>query len=241
MSYPVGSIFRPPWRTDFDPLALDLYNRPCLHKCDYCYVDWEEQAKSPSYRPDLIDIQLRDLAIKPDAPVRVHLSHFSDPYGVDDTTKTRRVLELFKRYHNPFSILSKAGTKAVRDFDLYFEGCRFGQSLTLDNDADSHKWEPGAALPADRIDALRQAHNRGIETWVVLEPVLVPEQSINLIKQTAEFVDSFWLGKINHHPELEAGISWAQYLGEAKALLESLNKNFGVKWQLDRAARLESR
>lgn len=58
---------------------------------------------------------------------------------------------------------------------------------------------------------------------------------------TAEFVDRYWLGKINHHPELEAGISWAEYLGEAKALLGRMNKDFGVKWQLDRAARLESR
>lgn len=240
MTSPIGIIYIPCWRTDFDPYALDLY-RKCSHHCKYCYVKWEQQAKLPAYKPDFIGEQLRDLAIRPDAPVRVHLSHFSDPYDVDDTTETRQILELFNRYHNPFSILSKAGTKAVRDFDLYFDGCRFGQSLTLDNDADSKHWEPGAALPADRIDALRQAHNRGIETWAVLEPVIVPEQSINLIKQTAEFVGFYWLGKINHHPELEAGISWAEYLSQAKAILVAQNKNFGIKWQLDRAARLEMR
>ena len=69
--------------------------------------------------------------------------------------------------------------------------------------------------------------------------MIVPEQSLNLIKQTAEFVDFFWLGKLNHHPELEKEINWAEFLAEAKNLLEGLNKDFGVKWQLDRAARLQ--
>jgi DNA repair photolyase len=179
------------------------------------------------------------MAISSDGPQRVHLSHFCDPYSVSDTSETRRILELFKRYHNPFSILTKAGTKAAKDFDLYFEGCRYGATLTLDNMADSLKWEPGAASPDDRIDALRQAHDRGIETWVCLEPVIVPKQSIHLIEMTHEFVDFYWLGKLNHNPELEKEINWAEFLEEAKALLNHLNKNFGVKWQLKKAARLQ--
>jgi DNA repair photolyase len=238
MTSPIGMIYAPTWQSDFDPLALDLY-RSCSHKCLYCYVKWDGRTKQPTYKSDLIDIQLRDMAISRDGPQRVHLCHFCDPYGVDDTSETRRVLERFKRYHHPFSVVSKAGTKATRDFDLYFEGCRYGATLTLDNTTDSLKWEPGAALPEDRIEALRMAHDRGIATWAVLEPVLVPSQSLHLIEMTAEFVDFYWLGKMNHHPELEKEINWAEFLAEAKALLNYLNKDFGVKWQLDRAARLQ--
>lgn len=240
MTSPIGMIYRPSWRTDFDSLALDLYNT-CSHKCIYCYVKWDKQAKLPSYRPDLIDTQLKDLAIHPNAPVRVHLCHFCDPYGVSDTSLTRTTLETFKRYWNPWSILSKGGTKAVRDFDLYFEGCRFGQSLTCDNDTDSKQWEPGAALPSDRIEALKFAHDRGINTWVVLEPCLDPKQSIHLIEMTHKFVDFYWVEKLNHNPDLEKKIDWAEYLEESKALLTNLNKDFGINWKLHRAARLSSR
>jgi DNA repair photolyase len=237
MTNSVGLIYSCTWKSCFDSLALDLY-RNCSHKCKYCYVKWDKQARLPSYKPGLLDMQLRDLAIRPNAPIRVHLCHFCDPYGVGDTSETRRVLELFKRYYNPFSILSKAGTKATRDFDLYFEGCRFGQTLTFDNDADSKEWEPGAALPEDRIEALRQAHVQGIQTWAVLEPVIVPSQALHLIEQTHEFVDYYWVGKLNHHPDLEKKVDWAEFLAEAKALLYDLEANFGVKWQLERAARV---
>jgi DNA repair photolyase len=240
MSYPVGSIYRVPWGSDPDSYALELY-RFCSHHCKYCYVKWDEQKRVPWYIKELIEMQLKDLLIKPGGPFRVHLGHFSDPYGAEDTTETRRVLELFKKYHTPFSILSKAGTKAIRDFDLYLERCRFGQSLTFDNDADSKQWEPGAALPADRMDALRQAHDRGIKTWVALEPVIVPAQSIRLIEQTYEFVDFYLLGKLNHHSEIEKKIDWAEFLGEAKDLFNSLQVDFGVKWQLEKAARLQLR
>jgi DNA repair photolyase len=204
-------------------------------------VKWDEQRKVPWYIQELIEMQLKDLLMKPGSPFRVHLSHFCDPHGAEDTTETRRVLELFKKYYTPFSILSKAGTKATRDFDLYYEGSRFGQSLTFDNEADSMQWEPGAALPADRMDALRQAHDRGIKTWVALEPVIVPAQSIRLIEQTHEFVDFYLLGKLNHHPEIESKIDWAEFLGEAKALLNSLQVDFDAKWQLEKAARLQLR
>jgi DNA repair photolyase len=237
MSGPIGLIYIPPWNSDFAPRGMDLY-RSCNHKCKYCYVhDWDRRKMLPRYREGVLDQQLLEMAIDPNAPIRVHLCHFCDPYGVDDTSETRRVLQLFKKYHGPFQILTKAGTKAVRDFDLYFEGCRFGQTLTFDNDVDSLKWEPGAALPGNRLEALRKAHDQGINTWAVLEPVIVPSQAINLIEQTHEFVDYYWIGKINHNPDLEKNINWAEFLEEAKALLKSRDKDFGVKWQLDRAAK----
>jgi DNA repair photolyase len=238
MSGPIGLIYIPPWNSDFAERGMDLY-RSCPHKCTYCYVhDWDRRKRWPTYKEGVLDQQLRDMAIEPNAPIRVHLCHFCDPYGgPNNSAETRRVLETFKRYWNPFQILTKAGTKATRDFDLYFEGCRFGCTLTFDNDVDSLKWEPGAALPRDRIEALKQAHDQGINTWAVLEPVIVPSQSINLIEQTHEFVDYYWVGKLNHNPDLEKNVNWAEFLGEAKALLKSRDKDFGVKWQLDRAAK----
>ena len=235
MTPSIGMIYRPSWRTSFDGLALDLYNA-CSHNCSYCYVKWDRQEKLPVYRPDLIDRQLREMAIAPDAPQRVHFCHFCDPYGVSDSSLTRKTMETFKRYWNPWSILSKGGTKAIRDFDLYFNGCRFGQSLTCDNDVDSTTWEPGAALPADRIDALKQAHERGIETWVCLEPVIKPEQTLHLIELTHGFVDFYWVGKLNHYPEQEASIDWAKFLADAEDLLRSLDMKYGIKYQLKKAA-----
>jgi DNA repair photolyase len=74
---------------------------------------------------------------------------------------------MFKDCGQPPAILTKGDMlAAANDFDLYGPSDWFGVTLTFDNDTDSRKWEPGAALPGDRIAALKEAHNRGIRTWV---------------------------------------------------------------------------
>lgn len=45
-----------------------------------------------------------------------------------------------------FQILTKGGMLAAKDFDLYGPDDWFGVTLTLDNYADSKKWEPGLHL-----------------------------------------------------------------------------------------------
>jgi DNA repair photolyase len=64
---------------------------------------------------------------------------------------TRSVLKTFRAFDYPFQILTKGGMLAAKDFDLYTPQGKFGVTLTFDNDVDSKYWEPGAALPEDRI------------------------------------------------------------------------------------------
>ena len=71
-------------------------------------------------------------------------------------------------------------------------------------------------------------NSRGIRTWVSLEPVIDPEQSIELIKQTHEFVDLYKVGKLNHDP-LADTIDWRRFGWDAKGLLESLKKAHYIK------------
>lgn len=137
----------------------------------------------------------------------------------------RKVLKIFQKYNHHFMILTKGGTKAVADFDLYGPNDWFGVTLTCDNDPDSLKNEPGAALSSDRIAALKVAHDRGIHTWVSLEPVLDPDQTLNLIERTHEFVDQFRVGKLNHFPERERLIDWPKFRGDAEARLLVFDKH----------------
>jgi hypothetical protein len=114
---------------------------------------------------------------------------------------------------------------AAKDFDLYGPNDWFGVTLTYDNDTDSKQNEPGAAMPADRIKALEEAHNLGIQTWVSMEPVLDPDQTLNLIEITHEFVDNFRVGKLNHFPEIEAKIDWPKFRNDVEALMQKCCKD----------------
>jgi hypothetical protein len=125
---------------------------------------------------------------------------------------------------------------AAKDYDLYGPNDAFGVTLTFDNDADSLHWEPGAALLADRIASLKEAHRRNIRTWVSMEPVIYPEQTMHLIEMTYEFVDCFWVGKLNHDAALEQTIDWPKFRREVEALLQKCGKHpgtgYGLKHQL---------
>ena len=115
----------------------------------------------------------------------------------------------------------------------------FGVTLTFDNDADSEKWEPGAALPGDRIVALVEAHNRGISTWVSCEPVIFKEQTLHLINMTREFVDCFRIGKLNRssdatwtRPREWPAVDWVQFRNDVVELFEYRGKVQGTGYQL---------
>jgi hypothetical protein len=79
-------------------------------------------------------------------------------------------------------------------------------TLTHDDPAVSLEWEPGAALPAERIEALRIAHTAGIKTWVSFEPVIDPESVCRLLDLPHGFVDFYKVGKLNYHPRAKGNV-----------------------------------
>jgi DNA repair photolyase len=105
--------------------------------------------------------------------------------------------------------------------------------LTCLSDELSLKWEPGAALPRERIDTLREAYARGIYTWVSLEPVLYPGESLSLIDATHEFVNQYKLGTLNHHEHAKT-IDWRDYGQKAVAAVKRHRREYYIKDDLKR-------
>jgi len=131
-----------------------------------------------------------------------------------------------------FQILTKNGNLATRDFDLYKKKDTYAITLTFDNEKDSKTIEPKADIPQDRIKSLKKAHKLGIQTWVSLEPVIIPSQSLNLIDLTHDFVDLYKVGKLNGYPKIESKINWREFGKKAINKLREYNKNFYIKKDL---------
>jgi hypothetical protein len=107
--------------------------------------------------------------------------------------------------------LTKGGTRSLRDLDLFRQSRdAFASTLTSLDDAISLKWERGAALPGDRIMALRQFHAKGIFTWVSLEPTLSVESSLLIVRATHRFVGLFKIGRANYLPMTKT-LDWESY------------------------------
>jgi DNA repair photolyase len=78
-------------------------------------------------------------------------------------------MEILREYNLGFCALTKGGTRALRDLDLFRpDRDAFASTITSLDEATSLHWEPNAALPADRITALKAFHDAGIFTWVSL-------------------------------------------------------------------------
>lgn len=242
-------------RGEYAELGLNLY-AGCSHNCVYCYNKRDDRPQGrydqPTKKASLQNIQ-SDLIILQGARDKrpVHISFLGDPYDMSrrdedrssgllnflggnscSDSYTRSVIKTFRANDHPFQILTKGGMLAAKDFDLYGPDDWFGVTLTFDNDADSKKWEPGAALPSDRIEALKEAQKQGINTWVSCEPVIDPAQTLKLIETTCDLVDFFWVGKLNHYPEIEAKIDWPKFRNDAEVLLQRCGKQRGTGYRL---------
>jgi DNA repair photolyase len=145
---------------------------------------------------------------------------------------TRPTIEILIEHGLGFCVLTKAGRQAMADIDLYRpEHDAFASTLTSLDDAFSLKWESAAALPANRIAALKTFHDRGIFTWVSLEPVLDTESSLQIVQETHEFVDLFKVGRANYLPSTKT-TDWRTYTHRMIELLTKLNAPHYIKHDL---------
>ena len=229
---------------EFNELAINLFTG-CGHMCVYCYganVTHQDKAQwenSPQPRVTIADIEhsadswrmLEARAGHQDR--RVLLCFVTDPYQPIEakTQLTRHAIRILHKYKFNVAVLTKAGQPAMRDFDLLTPQDAFATTLTCDNNADSLKWEPHAAVPIDRIANLREAHRFGIETWVSLEPVIYPDQVMRLVEWTKGFVGHYKVGTMNYHPHGKS-INWGDFGRRMKRFMDQEGINYYFKKDL---------
>ena len=225
--------------SEYCKLAVNLYSG-CSHRCEYCYApafthSSLEKFAQPQPRKDILQKiyqetkQLRGANEKGS----MLLCFTCDPYQpIDEYYQlTRQAIELLHAGNLNLMILTKGGKRAERDFDLLTDDDWFGVTMTNLNDELSLKWEPGAALPEERINSLRKAGEKGIKTWVSLEPVLYPETTLEIIRRTHSFVDDFKVGTLNYHPH-SRNLDWYKFATDVKKLLTELSCHYYLKEDL---------
>ena len=217
---------------EYAKLATNPY-RGCGHKCAYCYVpkvlriSREEFDAGAVPRKNFLQLLKRDAAKYQALGIteQVMLSFTTDPYHPGDNSLTRDVILELQRHGLGVCTLTKGGSRALRDIDLFRpERDAFATTLTSLDDAFSLRWERAAALPADRIATLKAFHDAGIFTWVSLEPTLNTDASIEIIERTHEFVDLFKIGRANYLP-MTKSTDWKKY---THRIIEVVNR-LGVK------------
>jgi len=205
---------------EYSALASNPY-RGCGHKCTYCYVpgipgqpDRKTFDEGAILKPGFLEGLQRDAELyqRHGLTGQVMISFTSDPYHPGDTAPTRKCFEILQAHGLGICALTKGGRKALQDLSIFRpDRDAFACTLTSLTDSFSLKWERGAALPADRIAALKEFHRHGIFTWVSLEPTLDVEASLSIVEATHPFVDLYKVGRANYVPTITKVVDWRDY------------------------------
>lgn len=237
-------IYEPRGRAlEYAPYACEIYTG-CEHRCTYCFnvksgkrtVEqfYESVGPTPRLLQRLKAVVPQFRAVEGRPLKRVLLSFGCDPYQPleEEHHLTRQVIELFVAEDVPFTVLSKGGTRVLPDLELIRSGKgSYAATIILTQEADREIWEPNAASIADRVAALRAAHDLGIPTWVSIEPPVIPEQALDVVDMVAPVVDAVKLGKWNHEDEADE-IDWKDFAYKAYGRLKAIGKPYLIKRDL---------
>jgi DNA repair photolyase len=234
-------IYKPSGKAlEYAPLALNLY-AGCSHGCLYCYAPTSLHRDRAEFHASVTPRTNWREKVQADAiylrrnnnNLPILLSFGCDPYPPIESELgiTRTAIAILKCCGQHVNILTKGAELAVRDFDLLDAQDAFAVTMTFTTVKKSMQWEPLASAPYQRLNALITAHARGIPTWVSLEPVIEPAESLEIIRLTHPHVDLYKIGKLNYHP-LANTIDWRKFALDAIALCDKYGKAYYIKKDL---------
>jgi DNA repair photolyase len=162
--------------------------RGCTHGCHYCFARRyhaqfemnadDEFASMILVKHNFVEVLVRELDRPSWTREHVAFGTATDPYQpIEGHYKlTRRAIQALARGRTPFGLITK-GPMVVRDIDVLKEharaaACTVYMSVpTVDEDA----WrilEPGTAPPLQRLRAVRELVDAGINAGVLMAPIV---------------------------------------------------------------------
>ncbi|HLE87018.1 MAG TPA: DUF5131 family protein [Candidatus Brocadiaceae bacterium] len=178
----------------------------CSHGCRYCYATfmkrytghteaWGSFVDVKINAPEILQKQLKRAKIG-----RVMISSVTDAYQpIESKYKlTRQCLEILLQSQFPVDILTKSSL-VLRDTDLIkkFKDIEVGITITTNDEKISRVFEPNAPSIMARIRTLRALHDKGINTYAFIGPVL-PMNPEALSEKIRPHVDSIIIDRMNY-------------------------------------------
>ena len=162
--------------------------RGCEHGCAYCFarptheylgfsagIDFESKIV---VKPDAPELLRKELMKKSWRPQVIAMSGVTDCYQPIERRMqlTRRCLQVLAEFRNPVAIITK-NHLVTRDIDILRELAAHDAvvanvSVTTLNPELAKVLEPRASPPSRRLAAIRELHDAGIPTRVMMAPVI---------------------------------------------------------------------
>jgi DNA repair photolyase len=162
--------------------------RGCTHGCHYCFarryhVQFEmnaddEFASFILIKHNFVEVLARELARPGWTRERAAFGTATDPYQpIEGEYKlTRRAIQALSAGRTPIGLVTK-GPMVVRDIDVLQDlarraGCTIYMSVPTVDEAAWRTLEPGTAHPVQRLRAVRQLTDAGVDAGVLMAPIV---------------------------------------------------------------------
>lgn len=204
------AIYQPKGKAaEYNPWACNLYNG-CSHNCAYCYnnhgvtsatlggetVRLKNSLGDENTAYQIFSAELTKWKNIIIADGGLHFTFVSDPCLKETIDLTWLCITFALSQDVPVQVLTKRadwlGHPAVQQALTYKHLIRVGFSLT-----GCDYLEPGASPNQDRIEAMRVLHNAGISTWASIEPIIDPEKSFEMVRQSLDCCDHYKIGVLS--------------------------------------------
>lgn len=183
-------IYRPKGKAgEYAAWACNLYTG-CSNACEYCYCRrgplgkiWTPEARlKKCFRNEehAYGVFIQEMETNRDALRREGLffTFTTDPFLPETRDLTWNCILTATGYGIPVSVLTKRADfidALFIDKQVSRESLAFGFTLTGRDDL-----EPGASTNLERVAAMRRLHGEGFKTFASLEPVIVPELTLDI-------------------------------------------------------------
>ena len=246
------AIYKPKGRAaEYFKLACNPF-KGCVHGCKYCYVPGmlrvskEEFHAESKAKPGFAEQFEKDCKKFANSPDHCLLSFSHDmfqnvyikgevnmSYAKNGAKIAKGIIEQLHASNIPVAFLTK-GIILFEVMDKLKSTDTVGVTLTFVDPLKSREWEPYAALPDDRISNLVAAKVRGIPTFVSIEPVIDPVESLAVMRKAAPYTDKFLVGTANY---IGSTVDWVKFYADVMALFSELGiTNYYIKESLRKAA-----
>jgi len=192
----------------------------CQHACKYCYAESYTRRFSRHTEAwgDFIDVKInaptvlaREVKRKPKGTV--YISSLTDAYQSLERKYelTRKLLEILLQHQFSISIQTKSAL-VLRDLDFIrkFHECEVGFTITTLNDNIRALFEPTSSSVEEKLQAIKELKENGVQTFVFFGPILPYLSDQNLEQYFHQIanagVDYIYVDKLNLKPGLWTNI-----------------------------------
>ena len=189
----------------------------CAHGCNFpCYAmmmkkrcgiirSYKEWLR-PKIVANALELLEKEIPRYKDKIKFVHLCFSTDPFMYkypEVADLTLKIIERLNKDNIRCTVLTKGiYPKTLSNIDKYGRNNEYGITLVSLDKKFKKRFEPYSASYKARIRSLKCLHDRGLKTWISMEPYPTPnlvEQNLSKILEEISFVDKIIFGKLNYN------------------------------------------